>query len=313
MNMTRTTLQRGIACAFCLVAWLTMAAQLAQAQQMTVAANDEISAAGYKKLNTTDHSGHLPPQIALPDDATSMTFAIFGGTELHLKGYKGRCTSPCLTVNDGTGDLYNDADGVGSAGSLNVLADESNSGIQAPVAGFLAGVFEAGPPTGAPPATLDFTTIGTNFPSLSPVLQQLFFIGDGLTGDGSGSVQIFYVPTGAESLYFGIPDACYYNGSPSCYRDNKGALIVSYAITTQSGLPKVTLVSPASGKPGSWVRIWGHNLLNATAVSFNGLPAQFTVESTLITAIVPDDATSGPIEVTTPNGLAGESKFTIEP
>ena len=312
-DIRRTRLLRSTGCAFWLITVLMLAGQLAQAQTITVNAVDEISGAGYSSVTTTDGSGSLPPSIGLPPYATRISFAIVGGSKLHLRGYGSRCTAPCLTMDEGSGDLYNDADGVGSAGSLNLLADESISGIQAPVDGFLTGVFESGPPTGDPPPNLDFNTIGTNFTSLSPVLQQLFFIGDGLTGDGSGSVQVFYVPSGATFLYLGIPDACFYNGLPSCYYDNVGDLIVSYAITA-IGPPNFAQLLPKSGKVGSSVSIWGYNLLSATGVSFNGVPAEFTVESTLINAIVPSGATTGPVEVTTPNGTAqSKAKFTVEP
>jgi len=312
-DVTQKGLKRTAAWTFWLIALLVLAGHVAQAQKIRVNAVDEISGAGYKSVTTTDGSGRLPPQIKLPAGATSVTFAIVGGSKLHLRGWP-RCTAPCLTMECyGGAHIYNDADGVGSAGSLNVEADQSISGIQAPVDGFLAGVFESGPPAGSPPPTLDFTIIGTNFPSLSPALQQLFFIGDGLTGDGTGSVQVFYVPSGAKTLYLGIPDACYYNGPPSCYRDNRGYLIVSYAITTQSSQPQITLVSPTSGKPGSHVGIWGYNLRSVKAVSFNGVPAQFRVESTLINAIVPYGATTGAIEVTTAKGTASEGYFTVEP
>jgi len=312
-NRPWTGLKRA-ACAFLTITLLTLSARITQAQHIAVNAVDQISGAGYASVTTTDGSGSLPEAIKLPANATSITFAIIDGSELHLVGYPPRCTAPCLTMDVGSGNVYNDADGVGSVGSLNVLADMSISGIQAPVDGFLAGVFESGPPAGDPPPTLDFNTIGTNFPSLSPVVQQLFFIGDGLTGDGSGDAQVFYVPSGASFLYLGIPDACYYNGSPSCYYDNVGVLGVSYAISTASGLPKFTAISPRSGKPGSSVSIWGYNFLNATGVSFNGVPAQFTVESTLINAIVPTGAATGFVQVTTPNGTAqSEGKFTVEP
>jgi hypothetical protein len=227
-----------------------------------------------------------------------MSFAIDGGSIT-----KGRCTAPCITLNGGSN--YNDADGVGLDASANLQPDESISGIQAPTLGFVTGVFESVPPEGDAPPTLDFNTIGTDFTSLSPVLQQLFFIGDGLTGDGTGSVQVFYVPSGAKKLYLGIPDTCDYgSGLPSCYGDNYGDFVVSYAISTESGSPEIKTFSPASGKVGSSVRIWGYNLLNATGVSFNGLSAKFTAESTLIDAVVPAGAASGLIEITTPKGKA---------
>jgi hypothetical protein len=41
----------------------------------------------------------------------------------------------------------------------------------------------------------------------SPALNQIFFIGDGLTGTGSGTVQTFTVPTGATGLYLAVADS----------------------------------------------------------------------------------------------------------
>ena len=67
------------------------------------------------------------------------------------------------------------------------------------------------------PAGLDFSTPpARSQPSMAPVLNQVFFIGDGLTGTGSGSVQQFVVPLGATRLYLGSsdgPGANYNNSS----------------------------------------------------------------------------------------------------
>ena len=68
-------------------------------------------------------------------------------------------------------------------------------------------------------------------PSFSPTLNQVFFIGDGLTGDGTGTTQTFYVPIGATDLYLGISDAYSYNGPPSGYADNLGSYNVAVAKT----------------------------------------------------------------------------------
>ncbi|MDX2016638.1 MAG: PEP-CTERM sorting domain-containing protein [Planctomycetota bacterium] len=55
------------------------------------------------------------------------------------------------------------------------------------------------------PNALDFSTPGAeDFASLSPLLKQAFFIGDGF--DGQGGVQSFVVPEGATRLYLGVMD-----------------------------------------------------------------------------------------------------------
>ena len=74
----------------------------------------------------------------------------------------------------------------------------------------LVGVFlDNNPPnTGGAPAALDFspTGIGVSFTTLSPALRQVFFIGDGRTGTGTGAVQTFLVPASATRLFLGASD-----------------------------------------------------------------------------------------------------------
>ncbi len=74
----------------------------------------------------------------------------------------------------------------------------------------------------------------------------------------------------------------------------------------QSTPPPIILgFSPASGAAGTNVIITGTNFDSASAVTFNGLSASFTFNSTTqITATVPPNATTGPISVTTPGGTA---------
>lgn len=71
----------------------------------------------------------------------------------------------------------------------------------------LLGVFlEDMPPTATPaPNALDFTSDASqNYTSLSPLLKQIFFIGDGVTDDGT--TQEIVAPTGATRLYLGTMD-----------------------------------------------------------------------------------------------------------
>ncbi|MBA3914065.1 MAG: hypothetical protein H0X25_09495 [Acidobacteriales bacterium] len=70
------------------------------------------------------------------------------------------------------------------------------------------------------------------------------------------------------------------------------------------GLPPFIKLLPASGVTGKSIRILGNNLLGTTGVTFNGVPAEFTVNTnSFITAKVPAGATSGTVQVTTPNGV----------
>jgi hypothetical protein len=273
---------------------------------ITVNATDDISAAGFSAVNTSDGTGILPVAIPLVKGATAVTFDITGGS------FGPGCVVPCVSTNFGNGSNYNDADGVGSAQGQTLDAQGPISGIITPTAGFLGAVFESGGiPSGSPPPTLNFDTIGTDFTSLSPLLNQLFFVGDGLTN--SGQVQYFDVPTGATVVYLGIPDAANYNGPPGTYGDNWGYFVVNYSVYTSSMHPSISYFSPTSGSVGASVTITGTNLQGATAVTFNGVAASFTQDSsTQITATVPSGATTGPFHVDTPSGTAtSKSSFTV--
>lgn len=93
-------------------------------------------------------------------------------------------------------------------GAENGIAD-----VTAPLNALL-GVFldNTQPDSSGAPTSLDFTG-GTSFPSLAPSLKQVFFIGDGLTGTGSGSVQSFVIPTGATRLFLGTMDGFEWNNN----------------------------------------------------------------------------------------------------
>jgi uncharacterized repeat protein (TIGR03803 family) len=79
------------------------------------------------------------------------------------------------------------------------------------------------------------------------------------------------------------------------------------------GLPPFVRVIPSSSGAGSNVIILGSKLTGATAVSFNGTAATFTVASdTEIKATVPAGATTGSVTVTTPGGvLKSNTKFRV--
>jgi uncharacterized protein (TIGR03437 family) len=60
---------------------------------------------------------------------------------------------------------------------------------------------------------------------------------------------------------------------------------------------------PFAAKIGARVIILGNGLTGTTSVTFNGVPADFTVESdTYIKATVPAGATTGTVSVVTPSG-----------
>jgi hypothetical protein len=92
-----------------------------------------------------------------------------------------------------------------------VASSPATNGISAATLPFnaLVGVFTGATAQATPPANIDFTKPdpGTSFTKLSPQLGQVFFIGDGLTGKGTGQAQEFVVPEGATALYLGASDS----------------------------------------------------------------------------------------------------------
>jgi hypothetical protein len=68
-----------------------------------------------------------------------------------------------------------------------------------------------------------------------------------------------------------------------------------------------------SGSIGTTVELLGQGFEGATAVSFNGTDAAFTIESdTYLTATVPNGATTGFINVMTASGtLTSNKKFVV--
>jgi hypothetical protein len=114
--------------------------------------------------------------------------------------------------------------------------------------GGLAGVFLGPDPTSEPaPAQLS----GTDFASIAPEIGQIFFIGDGLTGTGSGSIQTFIVPTGATRLFLGITD----DGG---YYDNGGEIVAN-----------ITTLASAVPEPSVWMMILAGVALMGAALRFN--------------------------------------------
>lgn len=110
----------------------------------------------------------------------------------------------------------------------------------------LTGVFlnDSQPDLSAPATPLDYNSLTTSFTSFAAQLKQPFFIGDGLTGRGTGGIQQFLIPSQATRLYLGTADGYGWN-------NNGGLLLVSV-----SAVP-----TPASG----WVMAAGLALFGLIA------------------------------------------------
>jgi hypothetical protein len=196
----------------------------AKAGTIIVGASSNIYGAG---LSTApgpggNGGGSVPPLI----DVTGVSFLNFqvSGTVSYNGGgnYYGADGGPIPTQMD-------------SYGSISGITNNSANF-------FLVGVFlNDQAPSGPAPAILDFTN-NEAFPSLAPSLNQMFFIGDGLTGTGSGSAQSFYVPTGATRLFLGFADGFDFTGLPGTYDDDIGSLTVNFSLTPVPEPPSAILL-----------------------------------------------------------------------
>jgi hypothetical protein len=189
-------------------------------------------------------------------DATTDIFLASQPNGSTATGFFGTDTAPAnspVLIGVGGGDILT----FSAAGSTSVdgscfagpdggcYADESGfspspaSGTYKGPSDALIGVFldnsvtavDSGPPS------LDFTK-ASNVSRLhqKPGLNQIFFIGDGLTGTGAGSVQQITAPTGATRLYLAVADS--YGSSDG----NPGDLRVDYDISPAAAVPE----------PASW-------------------------------------------------------------
>jgi hypothetical protein len=188
----------------------------------TVAGTANIFAAGQSSPSVIGSDGTLPPFIALSAGATSISFSSVTGTVQLGTAGSNQAYGP-------DGDPYATAFYIGAA---SIPVSDLKSNRNGPT---LWGVFlDNTTPSGLHPTSLDFSTagLGIAFTNLSPLLRQSFFVGDGLTGTGSGSQQTFVVPTGATRLFLGVLDGVAINAAPgAAYYNNTGAFVVGYDLT----------------------------------------------------------------------------------
>jgi hypothetical protein len=201
-------------------------------------------------VNATDSlytaGGEIPyPSLAGDSGVTSpVAIAVVPGEVITFSSVTGLiscCASPAA---------FNGADGAAGNGNTQLASYGGISGIYGPTQLFLAGVFgTATNPGSSPPSILDFRTtgagIGIDFTTLSPLLWQSFFIGDGRTS--ASTLQSFTVPSLATLLYLGFGDGGGFSGTPCCYSDNRGFLTVTVDINVATTPIPAALPLFASG------------------------------------------------------------------
>lgn len=205
--------------------------------------------APYDTPSVGTHGGGVPPAVIPLDqlgNPPALTMSA-SGSVLYCPtcGYNG----PDGTTSSSAAPAYNGISGVTNCPGRSLRAVFTS---------------DSEPANPAPPS-LDFASIGADYPSLKPGLAQMFFIGDGRAGP-AGPLQVIHVPVGATKLYLGFVDGNGYNDIPDWYSDDTGSLNVSVSSALVLGVhfsgsgPDLSVY----GAPGSTNRIEYTPVLPAT-------------------------------------------------
>jgi hypothetical protein len=168
-------------------------------------------------------------------DAVMFNFAAGAGNIFHFSasGLSNCCNGSLNTPPDG-----------GPSGGTNVIGQNGLSNAFGNSQLPLLGVFtsETDPFGGAAPAALGWNT-GSGA-AVSPLLNQVFFIGDGKAGYNNplGAALEFLAPSGATRLYLGVADGWAYSGTSGYYSDNRG----QYSVSVELAADPADVPEPAS-------------------------------------------------------------------
>jgi len=181
---------------------------LVQDQLFTANGTANIFAAGLASTPQNHGASELPP-----------TFGFTAGpgkilTIVAASGATDCCSSSTPSTPPNGGDELSGTD-------LNAFEDLS--GIALPVSTtFISAVFtNERSSDNAPPADFDYTNVDTTTTvEFSPLLNQVFLVGDGSTSNGT--TQSFFVPESATAVSFGVADGFGFTGNPGAYDGNTG-------------------------------------------------------------------------------------------
>jgi RNA polymerase sigma factor (sigma-70 family) len=269
------------------------------------------------RLGSTDQKRRVvtppPASEAAPVPAPAMAaFAPAAGTA----GTTVRITGSHLT--GATAVAFN-----GVSASFRV---DNDSQLRATVPdGATSGAISVSTPAGTASGTAVFT-VATPPPATPPVAAPTISISGFSPSSGAvgTAVTISGVQfTGARSVMFNGTSASFTVTSdseisallPAGATTGLVTVTTKKAVATSAGdftvavrAPAIASLSPMGEAVGAWVTISGSGFSGASAVSFNGAPATFTVNSdSQIRARVPVGATPGPVSVTSAGGTATSS------
>jgi len=220
------------------------------------------------------------------------------------------------TFNGVTAVTFNGVS-AGAAGSGYVVNSPTQITAKVPV-GATTGKIGVTIATGSGLSSANFTVTAASAPVVT---------GFTPSGGASGAVTLSGAGlTGATAVSFNGAAATFTVNSATQITAQIPAAAVSgpITVTTPNGsfttassfvaAPRITVFSPGSGTVGTFITISGVNLNGATLVTFNGVPASFSVVSPgQILASVPAGATTGPIAVTSVAGTGTRAGFVVSP
>lgn len=154
----------------------------------------------------TSASGNDSVPAQSPRQVTGIDLTQGGYLTFSATGAVGNNNNPLAPQDNWPDGGYTDGNfelGTHEDGAQNGIAN-TISPINALIGVFLS---DTRPDTSATPESLDFT-LNLSYTQISPLLKQPFFIGDGLTGDrtGTGQLQQVRIPAGATRLFLGSMD-----------------------------------------------------------------------------------------------------------
>ncbi len=219
----------------CGVGILLLVSNSSHGEIILVPGTSNIFAAGRSTIPSGSGDGTIPPFFSFaPESNLAVRFSSVTGTV--------SADPNASNLNGPDGGVY-----LGYVGT-NINSAAGISGLtHANVNMFLAGVFLDNATPVTAPARLSFSQ-PENFTSISPLLGQTFFIGDGFTDTGSVQQQ-FNVPDGANRLFLGFVDAADpipFQGNPGFYFDNIGTLTANLSVTAIPEPSSIALVLVAS-------------------------------------------------------------------
>jgi hypothetical protein len=196
----------------------------------------------------TGHAAAIAPggSLNLTVDGSDSVYAIFGGSS------GGSTPAVQIDFAAGVGNVF----GFSATGTIGCCSSvdaaftpdgaPGGTSVTAPGTGFsdsagnsrvpLLGVFVNLDPAGnLAPATLGWDA--SNPTDLSPLLNQVFYIGDGHAGfnNGAGADLQFTAPSTATHLFLGVVDAFGFGGNSGAYTDNPGFFDVFVELTVEPG------------------------------------------------------------------------------